>query len=107
MKKSSSAPSTGGHITLTDRSTFCPAGPRGGQAGRGGAGPGGGVPPAAIIKMFAYAHFDPHPLFSQLDCPPTAGMPPVKPRALGPDPRAFVPQALQYMTHNRRVAPYE
>jgi phenylpropionate dioxygenase-like ring-hydroxylating dioxygenase large terminal subunit len=82
-------------------------GPGGRQAGQEGAGRGGGVPAAAIMNMFAYEHFDTHTLFYQLDWHPTAGMPPVKLRDLGPDPRAFVSQALRYMSHNRRVAPYE
>ncbi len=82
-------------------------GPGGRQAGQEGAGRGGGVPPAAIMNMFAYETFDNHSLFRQLDWHPTAGMPPVKLRDLGPDPREFVRQALQYMIHNRRVAPYE
>src|SRR5260370_37032605 len=85
-----------------------PATGRGGrQAGEEGAARGGGVPAVAIMNMFAYEHFDTHTLFYQLDWHPTAGMPPVKLRDLGPDPRAFVRQALQYMSHNRRVAPYE
>jgi phenylpropionate dioxygenase-like ring-hydroxylating dioxygenase large terminal subunit len=80
-------------------------GPGGRQAGQEGG--GGGVPVAAIMNMFEYQHFDNHTLFYQLDWHPTAGMPPVRLRDLGPDPRGFVRQALQYMSHNRRVAPYE
>jgi phenylpropionate dioxygenase-like ring-hydroxylating dioxygenase large terminal subunit len=76
------------------------------QAGQEGT-RGGGVPPQAIMYMFDYEVYDNHSLFWQLDWRPTAGMPPVKLREVGPDPRGYVRQALQYMSHNRRIAPYE
>jgi nitrite reductase/ring-hydroxylating ferredoxin subunit len=82
-------------------------GPGGRQAGQKGAGRGGGVPPQAIFDMFAYETYEFHSVFYQLFWQPTAGMPPVKLRDLGPDPRAIVRQALAYMLENRRIAPYE
>lgn len=82
-------------------------GPGGRQAGQEGAGRGGGVPPAAIMNMFDYEILDPHSLFYQLAWENTAGLPPAPLSALGPDPRGFVRQALGYMQHNRRIAPYE
>jgi phenylpropionate dioxygenase-like ring-hydroxylating dioxygenase large terminal subunit len=82
-------------------------GPGGRQAGQEGAGRGGGVPPAAIMNMFAYEHYKRHTFFQQLAWENTAGLPPAPVAALGPDPRGFVRQALAYMEHNRRVAPYE
>jgi nitrite reductase/ring-hydroxylating ferredoxin subunit len=77
------------------------------QAGQEGAGRGGGVPPAAIMNMFAYELHPPHSVFYQLAWENTAGLPPVPIGQLGPDPRGFIRGGLDYMAHNRRIASYE